>query len=46
MSKALVMTGGPGVGKTTIVTAILLIPAVKGSKASAVRSHWPRGPSA
>jgi exodeoxyribonuclease V alpha subunit len=31
MSKVLVMTGGPGVGKTTIVKAILRILAVKGT---------------
>ena len=30
MSKVLVMTGGPGVGKTTIVKAILRILAAKG----------------
>jgi ABC-type multidrug transport system ATPase subunit len=30
MSKVLVMTGGPGVGKTTIVNAILQILAAKG----------------
>jgi len=30
MSKALVMTGGPGVGKTTIVKGILRILAAKG----------------
>ena len=30
MSKALVITGGPGVGKTTIVNAILRIIAAKG----------------
>jgi exodeoxyribonuclease V alpha subunit len=32
MSKALVMTGGPGVGKTTIVKAILRILAAKGMR--------------
>jgi exodeoxyribonuclease V alpha subunit len=32
MSKALVMTGGPGVGKTTIVKAILRILAAKGAR--------------
>ena len=32
MSKVLVMTGGPGVGKTTIVKAILRILAAKGTK--------------
>ena len=31
-SKVLVMTGGPGVGKTTIVKAILRILAAKGTK--------------
>ena len=31
MSKVLVMTGGPGVGKTTIVNAILRILAAKGT---------------
>ena len=31
MSKVLVMTGGPGVGKTTIVNAILQILAAKGT---------------
>jgi exodeoxyribonuclease V alpha subunit len=31
MSKVLVMTGGPGVGKTTIVNAILHVLAVKGT---------------
>ena len=31
MSKVLVMTGGPGVGKTTIVKAILHILAAKGT---------------
>jgi exodeoxyribonuclease V alpha subunit len=30
MSKVLVMTGGPGVGKTTIVNAILRILTAKG----------------
>ena len=32
MSKVTVMTGGPGVGKTTIVKAILLILAAKGTE--------------
>jgi exodeoxyribonuclease V alpha subunit len=32
MSKVLVMTGGPGVGKTTIVKAILRVLAAKGTK--------------
>ena len=32
MAKVLVMTGGPGVGKTTIVKAILSILAAKGAK--------------
>ena len=32
MAKVLVMTGGPGVGKTTIVNAILRILAAKGAK--------------
>ena len=30
MAKALVITGGPGVGKTTIVNSILKVVAVKG----------------
>jgi AAA domain len=30
MAQALVITGGPGVGKTTIVNSILKIPAAKG----------------
>src|SRR5262249_33653735 len=40
-SKVLVMTGGPGVGKTTIVKAILRILAAKGSP-SAVRTDRPQ----
>src|ERR1700745_2371290 len=32
ISKVLVMTGGPGVGKTTIVNAILRILAAKGTR--------------
>jgi exodeoxyribonuclease V alpha subunit len=32
MAKVLVMTGGPGVGKTTIVKAILSILAAKGTR--------------
>ena len=35
MSKVLVMTGGPGVGKTTIVNAILRILAAKGTTSAA-----------
>ena len=40
MSKVLVVTGGPGVGKTTIVNAILRIPRGQGSKPAALRTHW------
>jgi exodeoxyribonuclease V alpha subunit len=32
MAKALVITGGPGVGKTTIVNSILKILAAKGAR--------------
>ena len=42
MSKVLVITGGPGVGKTTIVNAILRILAAKGTNTSAVRPDRPR----
>ena len=42
MSKVLVMTGGPGVGKTTIVNAILQILAAKGTNFS-LCSDRPRG---
>ncbi len=37
-SKVLVITGGPGVGKTTLVNAILRILSAKGRKAVAVCS--------
>ena len=53
MSKVLVMTGGPGVGKTTIVNAILRILAAKGTNlllcaptgraAKRMTSDWLRG---
>jgi exodeoxyribonuclease V alpha subunit len=43
MSKVLVMTGSPGVGKTTIVNAILPILAAKGVRlVLCARSDWPR----
>src|SRR5262249_22505342 len=42
ISKVLVMTGGPGVGKTTIVKAILRILAAKGYRPCAVRANRPR----
>jgi ABC-type cobalamin/Fe3+-siderophores transport system ATPase subunit len=49
MSKVLVMTGGPGVGKTTIVKAILRILAAKSTNlllcdaaSSCSRSHITR----
>jgi exodeoxyribonuclease V alpha subunit len=41
-SKALVITSGPGVGKTTIVNAFLRILAAKGTKLLPVRPHGPR----
>ncbi len=42
-SKALVITGGPGVGKTTIVKSILRILGVKGVQDAALRPDRPRG---
>ena len=42
-SKVLVITGGPGVGKTTIVNAILQILAAKDIKLVAVRPYWSGG---
>ena len=42
MSKVTVMTGGPGVGKTTIVKAILRILAAKGTEILTVRADRPR----
>ena len=43
MAKALVITGGPGVGKTTIVNSILKILVAKGVRLFALRPHRPRG---
>jgi hypothetical protein len=45
MSKVLIMTGGPGVGKTTIVKAILRIIAAKGVRPTATRSLGRHGGS-
>jgi exodeoxyribonuclease V alpha subunit len=42
-SKVLVITGGPGVGKTTIVNAISAHSDGKGREASTLRPHWPGG---
>ena len=42
ISKVLVITGGPGVGKTTIVRPILRILAAKGVRLAAVRADRPR----
>jgi ATP-dependent exoDNAse (exonuclease V) alpha subunit len=42
MSKTLVMTGGPGVGKTTIVKGILRISLSKKRAALAMRADRPR----
>ena len=42
MSKVLVITGGPGVGKTTIVNSILRILAAKGVEAASLRPDRPR----
>ena len=42
-SKVLVITGGPGVGKTTIVNSILRILRAKGVRAAALRADRPRG---
>ena len=41
VSKVLVITGGPGVGKTTIVNSILRILSAKGRQPAAVRTHRP-----
>jgi exodeoxyribonuclease V alpha subunit len=45
VSKVLVMTGGPGVGKTTIVKAILRILAAKGIMPVRGRGRYPRPPA-
>jgi exodeoxyribonuclease V alpha subunit len=42
-SKVLVITGGPGVGKTTVVNAILRIRLGERRETFAVRAHWPCG---
>jgi exodeoxyribonuclease V alpha subunit len=39
-SKLLVITGGPGVGKTTLLNSILTIMTVKGVQAAAMRADW------
>ena len=41
LSKVLVITGGPGVGKTTIVNSILRILAAKGRQPAALRADRP-----
>ena len=46
MAKALVITGGPGVGKTTIVNSILKIPRGQRRALIALRPHGPRSPNA
>ena len=43
LAKVMVITGGPGVGKTTIVNAILRILAAKSRPIAAVRPHRPGG---
>jgi len=43
MAKALVITGGPGVGKTTIVNSILKISRGQRRAIAALRPHGPRG---
>ena len=43
MAKALVITGGPGVGKTTIVNSILKISRGQRRAIIALRPHGPRG---
>ena len=45
-SKVLVITGGPGVGKTTLVNAILTILGARSVKVAAVRAHGPCGQAA
>jgi exodeoxyribonuclease V alpha subunit len=42
-TKALVITGGPGVGKMTIVNSILKILAAKGVRLLLCGPDWPRG---
>ena len=41
-AKVLVVTGGPGVGKTTIIRSILADPEGEGCEPAARRPNWPR----
>src|ERR1022692_1595425 len=45
-NRVVVITGGPGVGKTTLVNSILMILRAKGREVLAVRSYWTGGEAA